>query len=399
MKDCLDLVTECFVKLRTELLSKYDDSLNIYKNWMSQGLETIQNANEINVNKVVDRLLGLVRSGSEFVDARDQDLTNSMRDMYQRKLKNNMNTEGLRIFDIMMDLKYNLNFDSFVPVVEFDPKALVKKVVEAANSGLLSEVRFKQPEDLMQKTMAHLNSHKPADSGFALAVQAAEKQVLEKANSPGSPVVPLTAREEKESAKASGFGLLQQSLAQKIKDLETGRTRSTAAPTLDIPGGPETSRARRKSSVSSALTKEGRDKEAILEKEGASPAFTARLPTTERQESGIADGPKTERPTASPNRLLAAIATKTTRFSSQQVRAVIMHGSQVVQERVVPQEAFRAALAAVPGAQAAIVLNEQSPATLLTRVTDANNLRIALSASLFPKLLFQKRYSLALKLA
>ncbi len=69
MKDCLDLITECFVKLRTDLLAKYDSSLNVYKQWMNQGLETIQNANEVNVSKVVERLLNLIRSSTEYVDS------------------------------------------------------------------------------------------------------------------------------------------------------------------------------------------------------------------------------------------------------------------------------------------------------------------------------------------
>ena len=72
-----------------------------------------------------------------------------MYNLYNKKLEINMNTESLRIFQKYMDIKYNLNFDSFVPVLEFNDKEFISKVVNHYSQTIFSEAKYRAPTDLL----------------------------------------------------------------------------------------------------------------------------------------------------------------------------------------------------------------------------------------------------------
>ena len=69
--------------------------------------------------------------------------------LYNKKLDVNMNADSLKIFQKYMDVKYNLNFDHFVPSLEFDEKSFVSKVVKGYSQIILTEAKYKTPTDLL----------------------------------------------------------------------------------------------------------------------------------------------------------------------------------------------------------------------------------------------------------
>lgn len=69
LKNIIELITEVTVRYKNEILAKYDDALQNLKGVMEQTMNTIKASNEYNIEKVIESLLTVIKSGNDSVNA------------------------------------------------------------------------------------------------------------------------------------------------------------------------------------------------------------------------------------------------------------------------------------------------------------------------------------------
>lgn len=131
------------------MLKRYDETLNSFRKMMDNGIKVIRTANEMNVNAVVEGLLGSIRRGNE------TDLTTHMQKLYQKRMEISMSMDSLKVFQRYMDIKNNLNFDNFVPTLDINEKNLREKVLAIYQTSMTADIKIRPPIETFPGVPGH----------------------------------------------------------------------------------------------------------------------------------------------------------------------------------------------------------------------------------------------------
>lgn len=141
LKTVIDALAEVVVKVKTDLLKKYDESLTKYKKVLEHGIKTMQAANEFNINKVVETLLVNMKKGNE------KELGKVMHKFYNKKMDITLSQDTIKTFHNYMKMKNNIDFDKFLPTIEFDDMAFVNKTIVSFANSLNWEYKVSPPTE------------------------------------------------------------------------------------------------------------------------------------------------------------------------------------------------------------------------------------------------------------
>lgn len=150
LKDVIDLATELTVRMRTDLLNQYDESLKKIKKTMDEAILAIKSSSQFNINEIIENLLGYMKKGNDAVKSiYIKELNFHMYKVWSKRLDVSMNMDSFKVFQKYIETRNNLNLDNLVPTVQFNHKTMIEKIMMSINTAYSQEIKFKQNLDTL----------------------------------------------------------------------------------------------------------------------------------------------------------------------------------------------------------------------------------------------------------
>ena len=263
--------------------------------------------------------------------------------LFNKRMDITMNIDSFKVFQKYLDTRHNLNFDNFIPSIEFNEKSIMEKVITKYSEILREDVKFKPSHE----TLLPWNEKEKIKMAPVIQVQE---------EAPQEPVF-----------DASKLGLPTQPIYKKLDD---GMILMNLAIPKNLVSSKRTSRSMTRRSIASLINKDKKEPENFEIPEALQAVFNLPFMIPQLQEAK-------------------------SKAKTNELKMVLKLGNKPIKEGI---EHIDVVIEWLNDAQMSFFNNKDLQNLELNRVNDNLNMRSDIMKRVFPDIPFMKRYNLVLSL-